>query len=431
MTERSIINFLSSFFLLSGSGNQFFIHQFREERLVFLLKKNRHTLIIFYSSIEILLNRMNLSSSEIFEQRLGEFKRIVEGYLLSLVCICGLLGNALTCVILSSRFMRTSITNIYIFALSCASSCVLIGFLLTHGIRSTFRAEIFYRHIFTRIFPIHVTCLLIQIYLTATVALDRFILICLPFQGQKWRSPRRAVLVVLAISLFSILYCIPFWFEFTLVTRNNTRMIVLSKFGASPVFRLWMRKYLYFIFVFLLPLSVILICKILIIRKLYFIRQRKRSLGTSSKGSRSTNAINFLLLSIVFLFLFTQLPYFVFNVLYSWLGNSLMINLRARQYLAINNLLSVINASSTFILYAFFDKKFREVGQYILFCRPVPPTFHSRSGTTRIHKSSLTSTRRQSIHSNGRRHSSLMNHNLLLDLGKEHIHSPNYIPTFV
>lgn len=214
---------------------------------------------------------MNLSSNELFEQRLGEFKRIVEGYLLSLVCICGLLGNALTCVILSSRFMRTSITNIYIFALSCASSCVLLGFLLTHGIRSTFRAENFYRHIFTRIFPIHVTCLLIQIYLTATVALDRFILICLPFQGQKWRSPQRAILVVLAISLFSIVYCIPFWFEFQLITRNNTRIIILSKFGANPLFRLWMRKYLYFIFVFLLPLSVILICKILIIRKLYFV----------------------------------------------------------------------------------------------------------------------------------------------------------------
>lgn len=108
-----------------------------------------------------------------------------------------------------------------------------------------------------------------------------------------------------------------------------------------------------------------------------------------------------------------------------------MTNLRARQYLAINNLLSVINASSTFILYAFFDKKFREVGQYILFCQPVPPTFHSRSGTTRIYKSSLTSTRRQSIHSNsGRRHSSLMNNNII-DLTKEHINGPNYIPTFV
>ena len=58
-------------------------------------------------------------------QRLVDFKRIVEGYLLCIVCLCGLLGNALTCTILSSRFMRTSITNIYIFALSCASSCVL------------------------------------------------------------------------------------------------------------------------------------------------------------------------------------------------------------------------------------------------------------------------------------------------------------------
>lgn len=327
---------------------------------------------------------MNVSSTPISEQRLVEFKRIVEGYLLSIVCICGLLGNALTCVILSSRVMRTSTTNIYIFALSCASSCVLIGFLLTHGIRSTFHAETFYRHIFTRVFPIHVTCLLIQIYLTATVAVDRFILICLPFRGQKWRSPRHAIFVVLGVTLFCIIYCIPFWFEFTLVKRNNTRIISMSSFGSHPLFRLLMRKYLYFVFVFLIPLSTIIICKTMIIKKLYAVRKRKRLLGNLSKHYRSSNAINFLLLSIVFVFLLTQLPYFVFNVLYSWLGASLMANLRARQYLAINNLLSVINASSTFILYAFFDRKFRQVGEHFLFCRPLPAGFDNQTGVTRI-----------------------------------------------
>ncbi len=338
---------------------------------------------------------MNVSTTTapVSEQRLVEFKRIIEGYLLSLVCICGLLGNALTCVILSSRVMRTSTTNIYIFALSCASSFVLVGFLLTHGIRSTFHAETFYRYIFTRVFPIHMTCLLIQIYLTATVAVDRFILICLPFRGQKWRSPRHAMLVVLCVTIFCIVYCIPFWFEFTLVNKNNTRNIVMSNLGKHPLFRLLMRKYLYFVFVFLIPLSTIIICKTMIIKKLYTIRNRKRLLGNLSKQNRSSNAINFLLLSIVFVFLITQLPYFVFNVLYSWFGANLMANLRARQYLAINNLLSVINASSTFILYAFFDRKFRQVGEHFLFCRPLSPGFDVQGGATRI----LTNTRSASI----------------------------------
>jgi hypothetical protein len=325
-----------------------------------------------------------MTTKLISEQRLAEFKRIVEGYLLSIVCICGLLGNALTCVILSSRIMRTSTTNIYIFALSCASSCVLIGFLLTHGIRSTFHAETFYGHIFTTVFPIHVTCLLIQIYLTATVALDRFILICLPFRGHKWRTPQHAMLVVLCVTIFCMLYCVPYWFEFTLITKNNTRIVSMTKFGEHPLFRLLMRKYLYFVFVFLIPLSTIIICKAMIIQKLYTVRKRKRSLGNLSKKNRSSNAINFLLLSIVLVFLLTQFPYFVFNLLYAWTGPKLMADLFARQYLAINNLLSVINASSTFILYAFFDRKFRQVGQHILFCQPLPANFDVHGGATHI-----------------------------------------------
>ncbi|UJR08354.1 hypothetical protein I4U23_012625 [Adineta vaga] len=369
---------------------------------------------------------MNVSSDALYDQRLAEFKRIVEGYLLSIVCICGLLGNALTCVILSSRFMRTSITNIYIFSLSCASSCVLIGFLLTHGIRSTFHAEVFYRHIFTRIFPIHVTCLLIQIYLTATVAVDRFILICLPFRGRKWRSPQRAVFVVIFVIVFCVLYCVPFWFEYTLKTENNTTVIVVSEFGSKQLYLLLMRKYLYFIFVFLIPLTIILICKISIIKKLYSVRQRKRLLGTATKTNRSSNAINFLLLSIVFIFLVTQLPYFVFNVLYTWSGTSLMMHLGARQYLSINNLLSVINASSTFILYAFFDRKFRQVGQYFLLCQPLPASFDSRTGTTRILKSSVMLSNRRSTNSNPRS-SPHMRHNPI-DLPKERLLSINRLP---
>ncbi|CAF1135163.1 unnamed protein product [Rotaria sordida] len=318
------------------------------------------------------------------EQRLVEFKRIVEGYLLSIVCICGLLGNVLTCVILSSRIMRKSTTNIYIFALSCVSSCILIGFLLTHGIRLTFHAETFYRHIFTRVFPIHVTCLLIQIYLTVIVVLDRCILICSPFRDQKRRSPRHAVFIVLCVSLFCILYCIPFWFEFTLIKKDNTRVISVSDIGAHPLFRTLMRKYLYFVFVFIIPLSTIIICKTMIIKKLYTVRRRKRLLGNLKKQNRSSNAINFLVLSIVFVFLVTQFPYFIFNVLYSWFGQSLMAGLRARQYLAINNLLSVINASSTFILYAFFDRKFRQIGQHFLFCRPLPAGFDAQNRVTRM-----------------------------------------------
>jgi hypothetical protein len=57
------------------------------------------------------------------------------------------------------------------------------------------------------------------------------------------------------------------------------------------------------------------------------------------------------------IFLLTQLPYFIYNVIYALQGPSLMENIRARQYLVINNLLSTINASTTFILYALFGTK--------------------------------------------------------------------------
>ena len=301
---------------------------------------------------------MNMTDHE--SESLALFKRFIEGYLLSCVCIVGLIGNSLTCLsILSNRTRRSSATDIYILGLSFTSIFILAGFLLTHGIRYALAGfgERIYLRIFIRVFPAHITCLLIQIYLTAAIAIDRFLLICCwrTVAYRKWRTPKRILYILLCISLFCILYCLPFWFEHAII---NNEYIGLSFIGSQRLFRLLMRKYLYFVFVFLLPLSSIICCTALIAHTLYRMSQTKYKMRSKYyQGKDHSRKIHTLLLSIVFVFLFTQLPYFIFNVIYALHGPDLMENLRARQYLVINNLLSTINASTTFILYALFGTK--------------------------------------------------------------------------
>ena len=300
---------------------------------------------------------MNETTSE--TENLVVFKHIIEGYVLSCVCIIGLIGNSLTCIsILSNRIRRSSPTDIYIFGLSFVSIFVLAGFLLTHGIRSAcpIYGEKIHRYLFIRVFPAHVTCLLIQIYLTAAIAIDRFILICCwrRFSYRQWRTPKRIICIILSITIFSITYCLPFWFEHVIVEDD----IVLSSFGSQPLFRLLMRQYLYFIFIFLIPMSCIIICTLSIVRTLYSLPSNKaRTRRYSFPGRRKSRKVNTLLLSIMAIFLLTQLPYLIYNVIYALQGPTLMENIRARQYLVINNLLSTINASTTFILYALFGTK--------------------------------------------------------------------------
>ncbi|CAF0823187.1 unnamed protein product [Rotaria sp. Silwood1] len=301
---------------------------------------------------------MNITTTE--SENLVVFKRVIEGYILSCVCIIGLIGNSITCLsILLNRVRRSSPTDIYIFGLSFISIFVLAGFLLTHGIRSTFHeyGEIIHRYLFIRVFPAHVTCLLIQIYLTAAISIDRFLLICRwrTFSYRKWRTPKRIIFIILSITLFSILYCLPFWFEHVLI---DNQYISLSSIGSQPLFRLLMRQYLYFIFVFFLPMSSIIICTLSIIHTLCNLTKNKYKHHVHYfHRKKHSRKIHTLLLSIMIIFLSTQLPYFIFNVIYALHGPSLMENIRARQYLVINNLLSTINASTTFILYALFGTK--------------------------------------------------------------------------
>jgi hypothetical protein len=301
---------------------------------------------------------MNTTTSE--TESLVAFKRFIEGYLLTCVCIIGLIGNSLTCIsILSNRIRRSSPTDIYIFGLSFISIFVLAGFLLTHGIRSasTEYGEKIHRYLFIRVFPAHVTCLLIQIYLTTAIAIDRFLLIFFwrIVSYRQWRTPKRIIYIIFSIIVFSFIYCLPFWFEHDVLDNND---IVLSSFGSQPLFRLLMRQYLYFIFIFLIPMSCIIICTLSIVRTLYALTTMKsRNRRNSFPGRKTSRKVNTLLLSIMIIFLLTQSPYFIYNVIYALQGPSLMENIRARQYLVINNLLSTINASTTFILYALFGTK--------------------------------------------------------------------------
>jgi hypothetical protein len=309
---------------------------------------------------------MNITASE--TESLVLFKRLIEGYLLSCVCIIGLIGNFITCYsILTNRIRRSSPTDIYIFGLSATSMFVLAGFILTHGIRSTFPdyGEKIHRYLFIRVFPAHVTCLLIQIYLTTAIAIDRFLLICCwqAFSYRRWRTPKRIMYIISSIILFSIIYCLPFWFEHQLIDNEHIR---LSSIGSHPLFRLLMRKYLYFIFIFLLPMSCIIVCTLSIVHTLCHLNKTKykNRLSTFQKKKHSRK-IHTLLLSIMIIFLATQLPYFIYNVIYALQGPSLMENYRARQYLVINNLLSTINASTTFVLYALFGTKKSNIPQHV------------------------------------------------------------------
>ncbi|CAF2502231.1 unnamed protein product [Rotaria sp. Silwood2] len=113
-------------------------------------------------------------------------------------------------------------------------------------------------------------------------------------------------------------------------------------------------------------MSFIIICTLSIVHTLCNLTKTKYKQRLHCfHRKKHSRKIHTLLLLIMIIFLTTQLPYFIFNVIYALQGPTLMENIRARQYLVINNLLSTINASTTFILYALFGTKNSNNSQHI------------------------------------------------------------------
>ncbi|ESO91469.1 hypothetical protein LOTGIDRAFT_105773 [Lottia gigantea] len=296
--------------------------------------------------------------------------RHVHGYAAPIVCIFGVVANILNIVVLTRKNM-ISPTNVILTGLAVSDGLTMAVYfiyaILSHHIYVNRPTPLTHAQfvMFYAIFSVIAHS--ISIWLTVALALFRYIFIRCPRRGGKLCSIDRAKLTVVIVSFVTTVVCIPNAVSYQIVDQGNgsSWYVDVKKTTATEIiltrFNFWIQAML----VKLIPCFLLTILSILLVKTMKDAeKRRKKLLSKPMKGSddprrpSKTNRTTRMLLAVVILFLVTEIPQGILNLI-SGIEEDFFDNV----YTPLGDLmdiLALINNGINFILYCTMSKQFRD-----------------------------------------------------------------------
>ena len=286
-----------------------------------------------------------------------------------IICAYGLLGNVFILIVFAQKSMYTS-TNVYLSALAVSDIVKLVNdslYFLTILLYETSPAA--GNKAFGYLYPyahfIFNMSVCVSSWLTVSVAVERYLLVCHPIKSKTLTTLPRAKLISMTCFVVMTAVAVPS------ALRYHTVEEIISKDGKNAtildvkVTKLWEDKQFVLAYNWLqsllrsiIPLFVLVVMNGFIINAL---RQTR-----ANKKMASKNKITIMLCIVIICFLVCIIPDAImssfFNLGYVESDNYLVKGVRE-----ITDMLLAVNAAINFLLYIIFNKIFRD--QFVaLFC---------------------------------------------------------------
>ena len=305
------------------------------------------------------------------------------GYLATIVCAFGIVANILNIVVLTRKNM-ISATNCILTGLAVSDGLTMVAYLpfalrfyVLYGTeptpeRNTLAAVRFM--LFYACFSVVVHT--VSIWLTVTLAVFRYIFIRYPRRGAVLCSLQRAKIAVFLVYVVTLIVCIPNFVTITVQghanksATNETIYLWIVGFkleNKTDEFMYHFNFWIQAILVKLVPCIGLTILSCLLVRTMKAAEKRRKNLrgakskkdnGEDSGRDRKTNRTTRMLLTVVFLFLLTEFPQGILNLLCG-----ILPNFEEEIYQSLGDLvdiLALINNGINFILYCTMSKQFRD-----------------------------------------------------------------------
>ena len=297
------------------------------------------------------------------------------------VCCLGLIGNILSLVVLSQKSMRSS-TYSYLAALAVCDLLVLV-FTMVLLVKDVKRPEEghhrwpwdegIYPYLFPVLHPAAFTFQVTSVWLTLAFTVDRYIMICHPFEAEPFCTVSRARKVIAILYVGGIIFNIPKYFEYrtrailTNPVENITKIgCDLTELGKSHVFRELYHSWFYIAFVCGVPFVSLAVLNAFLIHAVRLSRQRGKEINVAERKRNDTTVM---LISVVVVFFICQMPALVSRMIWAFEDDPATFT-KLHLY-ALNeacNFLVILNSAINIVPYYFFGRRFRKQF-WRLFCR--------------------------------------------------------------
>lgn len=288
------------------------------------------------------------------------FHFIFWGIIVPIIVLFGLIGNILTIIVLWRKEMHST-TVFYLRALVVTDTAILVLAFITltplslSNYTKTLEKfkEIVYPIIFTPCNYMVMTVQAINVWITVSVTIERYVAICHPFTSVRLLTRCKALVVIGTITVLSILYNLPRLFATEAIKNEDNGFYNLSEtsFGRSNLYMQVYSGFMYSILIFIIPLCVLFVLNVLLIVEL--MRMRRRRTGLNIEEDNEANMSRVLVL-IVVIFIVCQTPGLIAQ--FNFLSETVLL-----KWLAISNTLFVLNSSVNFLVYTAVGRKFRKV----------------------------------------------------------------------
>ncbi len=266
----------------------------------------------------------------------------------------GVLGNVLTMVTAQRRRLRESPISVYMTALACADSLVLILdflnnwiFIVTgvHVISTSLDFCQAYNFLFTTLYTY-------AAWLVACIACERCLVVWWPLKA-KWLSTRNKSLVAVCVSL--VLCGIIHSYNFLIwdIREGRCDMNVEQAYFFYNIYP-WLSGVVYSY----LPVTIIIVCNVLILVGLRRAAEKRKAL--SQQENQDTRSLTITMVTICVTFVVTTVPLTIFYAVLLGAGQFVQQTPAMALGRTIILILGLANHSANFFLYVMTSSKFRE-----------------------------------------------------------------------
>lgn len=301
------------------------------------------------------------------------------------VCIIGLCGNTLVIYVILRYAKMKTITNIYILNLAIADELFMLG-LPFLAMQVALVHWPFGKAICRVVMTVDGINQFTSIFCLTVMSIDRYLAVVHPIKSAKWRRPRTAKMINVAVWGVSLLVILPIMIYAGLRSNQWGRSSCTINWpGESGA---WYTGFIIYAFIlgFLVPLTIICLCYLFIIIK---VKSSGIRVG-SSKRKKSEKKVTRMVSIVVAVFIFCWLPFYIFNVSSVSVVISPTPALKGMFDFVV--VLTYANSCANPILYAFLSDNFKKSFQNVLCLVKVSGTDDGERSDSKQDKSRLNET---------------------------------------
>ena len=246
---------------------------------------------------------------------------ILAGIILSVVGLCGLVGNVITVLTMWSSRNRHSMPTI-LMALACFDLVVIVVwcsvqcpmayclYILSVSDSDSCQnfLDFYYPYMRAYIFPIGPIAALASTWTIVTVAIHRYIAICLPHKLKTLASPRLAQIQVLVIGVASFAFYIPRFLAQKVVPKTGQAVglrTAETELADQLAYQLGYYTVLSYLLQYIVPFCLLIVFTFKLVKVLVQARKKRQEM---TRSKRDENGITKSLIGVVLVFMVCQLP---------------------------------------------------------------------------------------------------------------------------